>query len=104
MSTEQHEALRIADHPGTSYSAAAMLRTQHALIVQMAEHADPDASECESCVGNGWYWKECQVGERSTDVQTLKTDCEACAGIGYIGPDAEFKRALTAADDYLGKS
>lgn len=37
MSTEQHEALRIADHPGTSYSAAAMLRTQHALIVQMAK-------------------------------------------------------------------
>ena len=37
MTTEQHEALRIADHPGTSYSAAEMLRASHALIVQMAE-------------------------------------------------------------------
>lgn len=119
-----HEALKLADwlagmvciHPQSSEDDPGGYATeydqkvdegrltilaQHALIVQMAEHADPDASECESCVGQGWYWQEHQVAERATDVQTFKTDCEACSGIGFVGPDAEFKRALAAATQYL---
>lgn len=111
MSTE-HQALKLADdcdysaelwsnEIDTRNRAATELRRQHALIVQMVEHADPDATECDECAGDGWYWKECQVAERTTDVQSLKTDCEACAGVGFIGPDAELKRALTAANDYL---
>lgn len=110
MSTEQHEALELAyqfrSHPASRgiddiEEAGEYLLAQHALIVQMAEHADPDASECESCAGQGWYWQEHQVAERATDIQTFKTDCEACAGIGFVGPDAEFKRALAAATQYL---
>jgi hypothetical protein len=111
--SKPHEAIVAADFiehsvacGGTEWNrktleAAAILRRQHALIVQMVEHADPDATECDECAGAGWYWKECQVAERVTDVQSFKTDCEACAGVGFIGPDAEFKRALTAATDYL---
>ena len=56
-----------------------------------AAEPDFDASPCERCDGEGWHWQEHQVAERATDVQTLKTHCDLCGGLGWSGPDAEKK-------------
>jgi hypothetical protein len=55
-----------------------------------------DALECECCDGTGWVWKDEQVGERESDVQTLKTGCPACGELGWLGPDAEARAAIKA--------
>lgn len=55
---------------------------------------DYDAWECAECSGNGWRWQHAQVGERPSDTQEFKSDCPVCAGLGWLGPDAD--KAYTA--------
>jgi len=53
-----------------------------------SEH-DFDAWHCERCDGTGEHWQEEQVGERLSDKQTIKVDCQKCGCLGWEGPDAQ---------------
>ena len=52
-------------------------------MTELTSDADDEKCECEDCCGKGWNWEEQQVGERKSDVQTIKTHCDKCEGTGY---------------------
>jgi hypothetical protein len=60
------------------------------------EALELDTSDCDECCGKGWNWEEHQVAERKSDIQEFKSDCTACDGRGFVGPDAARRAAILA--------
>jgi len=57
---------------------------------------DFDAWQCDRCHGDGWHWTE-EEGCEPRDKVAVKTHCEQCGGLGWLGPDA--KAAATHAKE-----
>lgn len=60
---------------------------------------DLDAWECSDCCGQGKYEKYEKVSHQlGSDMLPFMVTCESCEGLGYCGPDAEKRVALTKAN------
>lgn len=50
-----------------------------------------DSQQCECCHGKGWWWKPETINhgkEIGVEYTELKTTCEECDSLGWIGEDA----------------
>lgn len=50
-----------------------------------------DAKQCECCHGKGWWWKPETINhgkEIGVEYTELKTTCEECDSLGWVGEDA----------------